>query len=91
MTFDLAEIITKTPQDSRLRVIEFLLAIEGAVGASEWSVLPELAAADLRLYWDKAPGNMRFDQGRKQYVRADGFKPIFPSTPLRCANIDRVR
>ncbi|MBW8191596.1 WYL domain-containing protein [Neiella marina] len=68
-------------QKQRLAYIDFKLLFTGYIMRSEIVTRFELglaaASRDLSLYKERAPDNMRYDNGAKKYFITNGFKPIF--------------
>jgi hypothetical protein len=67
--------------EQRLEFIEFRLFWDGELNRSDirrrFGVSVPQASADLALYREQAPHNIRYDGSLKRYLATDDFKPVF--------------
>lgn len=67
--------------EQRLEFIEFRLFWDGELNRSDitrrFGLSVPQASADLALYREQAPHNIRYDGSLKRYLAADDFKPVF--------------
>gem|GEM_PF-84240 len=67
--------------EKRLEFIEFRLFWEGGIKRAnivdQFGISIPQASKDLKLYEEKAPGNLHYDKSAKRYRAANIFKPVF--------------